>query len=371
MNEKLINSKIIKFSTVCLGNLINTFCTDEEVELDKDSYISVNGYSTSLKNFKLKKNTKNIVTRKDLLRYFLDQFSDLKFQNIDNDEDEDNGKNLKELFNLEENFKNGKLFITYINDMFNESFNNNENDKKKILENVFNNRTLKLNLKTDTYINIDYNNWCYKLNKEFQDKLDNVNNEIKVYFNVKQIKELMKDKGFDESKISIKDDKGSESEDNSIPDCNEIYVDYKDINNYLEPATAEIEFVAGEGFELEDSFIKNYNIDFVKENILNKTLINKYIYDKYHLNDENCTIEYKDNNDNKEYSICPEYYKLIDGAKLKITINAKIHGFTKEKNPQKQQDQKSKEQKKNSNDSTNQEEPKKGGYCNNCNNCNK
>ena len=265
MVKKIINNKIFKFSSITGGSLINTFCSEDVIVLNEYSYITVDGYRTSLEGFELKKNENKIETRNDLLEYFLSKFSDLEFNDVDNGEDEDNGKKLDDIFKLKQSFANKKLLISNINGMFKESFNDDESDKKKILDNVFKNKELCLTLKTESEVEINCDD-CYKLNNEFQKKLEEVNKEIETYFNIGQIKSLMQKKGFEKAKISINDGK-YEFEDDVICGNRIICVDYKDnINNYLKPKTAEIESIAGDGLIL-DKNVKKYKIDFLKDSI--------------------------------------------------------------------------------------------------------
>jgi len=246
MIEKLKCNKLLIFSSITTQSSINTFCAEDEIVLSNKSYIDVNGYSTSLKGFKLKKNNKKITNGSELLIYFLNNFSNLKFYNVDDSEDEDNGKKLDEIFDLEEHYNNGKLFIININGMCKESFNNIEDDKTKFLDDVFKKRELCLILRTykEVKIKLDFH---HKLKKEFENKLIEVNNKIKSSFNVGQIKDLMGSKGFERDKISINDGKNEFKDDDTL-NIATIWVDYKDA---LEPKTAEIEFIAGDDLVLD------------------------------------------------------------------------------------------------------------------------
>jgi len=212
--------------------------------------------------------------------------------------------------------------------MFKESISNVEGDKEKILNNVYDNRNLQLVLKTTSIVRISFDNRYYKLNNNFQNKLNAVNYEIKSYFNVGQIKSLMIKKGFKKDEISIKDDEGNEYEDNIIPNCAYIDVQYKDdIKNYLESKTVKIEFLAVSGLVLDRE--KDYVIDFFKDNITKDTKILKFITDKFKkLLDKNCKIKYFNFNEKKIYDV-NENDKFEDGDIIIITINEEISGFTK------------------------------------------
>lgn len=106
-----MNKKIFKFSSITVGSLINTFCSESIIELNNNSYIIVDGFKTSLKGFKLKKNEGKIKNGTQLLKYFLNQFSNFQFKNDDDDDDKDNGKKLEEVFKLQKAFNNYKLWL--------------------------------------------------------------------------------------------------------------------------------------------------------------------------------------------------------------------------------------------------------------------
>ena len=283
----------------------------------------------------MKKNKKEITTGKDLLRYFLDNFSDLKFNDVNNDSDEDNGKNLKDLFKLEERFENNELIITSINGKYDVFFSVSKEDKDKILKDIFDNKKLELEL--ITYYEIEINtDFRYKLKKEFQEKLKKVNNEIKTFFNVGQIKNLMQEKGFERSKISIKNETGEEIDDNLFILDYKIrvnYIDNTDIYDDFKPKTAKIEFIAGNDLAL-DKNAKNCEIDFVKDSITKDTTIFDFITNKFKgLSDKNCKIEYF----NYEYKIWKDVKEgdgFEDEDKIRITINAEVKDYTIKKNTQ-------------------------------------
>ena len=304
-----------------------------EIELNKNSYISVNGYTTSLEGFKLKKNKEEIKDEENLTKYFMDIFSTFKFNNIEDSKDTYNNKSLDEVFNFKEKFKDKNLFIININDLFNKIKPDNKENIKAILDNVFTKGELCLIFKTFQKVLIEPD-LPYKLKKEFKNKLEEVNNEIKSYFNIRQIKDLMANKGFTKDKISINDN-GIELEDNFVYKYNNYYVNYNDdIDNYLEPATAEIEFIPGNGL-VTDKNAKNYKIDFLKDNINNNTKIFDFITNKFKgLSDKNCKIEYFNSEDNT-WNDVDEGDGFYDEDKIRITINAEVKGFTIKKNPQK------------------------------------
>ena len=333
MIEKLKYNKLLKFSSITIVSSINTFCAEEEIVLNKNSFITINTFTTSLAGFKLKKNKEEIKTRKDLLEYFLDNFSDLVFNNVDDSEDFSNGEKLEALFNLQYHYNNNELFIININGKCKESFNNIEDDKTKSLDDVFTNSELRLILQTykEVKIKLDF---PHKLKKEFEDKLKNVNGDLEGSFNVGEIKDLMEEKGFERDKIIINDGK-NEFEDDDILNIAKIYVDYKDdINNYSEPKTAEIEFIAGDGLVL-DKIEKKHKIDFVKDSITEDTTIFDFIRNKFKgLVHKNCKIEYFVSRDDTWYDVDGNH-TFADEYKIKITINEEISDFTKKKNIEK------------------------------------
>jgi len=118
MIKKLKYNKLLIFSSITVGSSINTFCAEDTIELNDNSFITVDGFEMSLKGFKLKKNKEEIKDEENLTKYFMNIFSTFKFNNVKNSEDYYNGKTLDETFNLKETFDNNNLFIYDINNLF-------------------------------------------------------------------------------------------------------------------------------------------------------------------------------------------------------------------------------------------------------------
>jgi len=322
MVKELMNKKIFKFSSITTISSLNICAVNWEI---KNGSITIENDYYKFQSFNINNTTYKAPCVEDRGNYnnlcnYLSGLFDFIF----------NGKKLKDSFG---DFNNYILFSVNNINLFNRDLNNFDFDP---LINFQNNYNLHINLIKKPCVRIQYNSFYYRYKNDFNEKISNINKAIAnlKFLTIKDFKQKLINQGIGLTKFNIK----YVFYDNEINDDVNfviypvILIYNGDYSDYFEPCKTEIEFIAGNGLELDDNYKNGDEIVFVKENINNKTLIKTHIFKKYNgLNNSNCTIEYKDKRDCPNYGPCGDNFVFYDGQNLKITINAEISGFTKKK----------------------------------------
>ena len=330
MTKKNINTKYFKFSSVILLNSFNTYCSDDSIKLKIGSFIQVNDSKRFIR-FELKKPTDNIEKIEQLLKYVVETFSSIVYENTDGGSDDENGKTLDEIFGLTKFYNNGNLQIVELN-----GYDLNDCNIAEVIKEIFTKGELEIKLIAG-HVNVDY----YGSRKIKDDLLNyffnNVLNEIKVSYSIKQIKNILKNFFGEESvlKIYYEDGTGNyyEYKDNTYLRNNILYLFTNNLD-CLTSKTAEIELKAGKEFFLVNN-IEKFQINFVDDKIEQETQISTFIKDKYHQLsiDDNCVIEYQ--NDKGEWGKVENYHVFDDNDRIRVTINKEISDIIEKKDPNK------------------------------------
>ena len=322
MTKKLINSKIIKFSSITTISSLNICAVNWKIV---NGSIQIENYNYEFQTYNFNNTTYKapgciFQNYNDLYNYLSGLFD---FAN-------DKKKTIKD---SNGDFNNYILFS--VNNIYLFNYNLDKFDFNPLLD-FQENGNLNIKLIRKPYVRIQYDSNNYRYKDDFSKKIDNINKDI---VNLKSLtigefKQKLVAQGIDIKKFDFKYlFYSDEINDNVNFVIYPVKLIYKgDYSDYFEPYKTEIEFIAGNGLELDESFKKDDEIVFVKEKINNKTLIKTHIFEKYNgLKDTNCTIEYKDKRDILNYVTCENGWVFYDGQKIKITINSEIPGFTKKK----------------------------------------
>ena len=330
----LNNKKIFILSSSCLLCFTNIFCSDK-ITLSKDSYVDIRDYNISLKNVIINKpDISKIKNVEDLFKYFVENIKNVKFVNLDDDSDEDNGKILEDVFKLYE--RKFKIGIEGQGELYNDKLQFN-GDIKNILNSIISTKTLKLILEIPYTVSFDYG-FLYRLKKQYYEGLDEINRDIFVkQLSVSELKKLLKSKGFNVDEIKFYDDLDEKKEkkelkDDYIFDFSEIIVVLKDIGNYIEEIKVKVEIKAGDGYELTtEEKLKEYKftelgINNEDDNNILKILKNSKCFS--YLKGKKYEYIYKEDGKIKEVKddfVFEEYSYIL------ITINDEIEGICKKK----------------------------------------
>ena len=322
MVKELMNKKIFKFSSVTTISSLNICASDWNIS--KGSIIIENDYC-NLQSFNINNTTYKAPCKDDRYNYnnLCNYLSGLfNFP--------DNGKKLKDSFGDFNNY-----ILTWVNkcDLRTYYLRKFNFDALSDFDQFW---VLHVRLIKKPRVRIVYDSFKYRYKFVFFKKIESINKGIVNLNNltIGDFKKKLTSNGISLDKFNIGYlEYSNEVDDNVDFVTNPVILKPKgDCSDYFEPCKTEIEFIAGNGLELDDKYKNGDEIVFVKENIIPNTNIKNYIFKKYNgLNNSNCTIEYKDKRDCPNYGPCGDNFVFYDGQNLKITINAEISGFTKKK----------------------------------------
>ena len=338
MINKFLNNKIILIISILFSaNINNINCGDdkEQIELQKDSFITINGYKLDISGAKFTEEeiNKNFDKEEKIINFIFEKFGD-KVINLP----KSNTRKLKNLCEIT------NLIIFPWNSGNSYKFFNDSKQKEKLFEafwkNIKKDKKMNITLKNKPSITVKKIDYKYYMKKEIKEAFTEINNKIKKYNYVTLdiIKKLnpknkLSKKSIDDNDIVVYKNKNKKYKDTEIiktPD-NSIIITLSNFEKYYNKISATIEYVIPENLELEENIIKT--VDSIEDNFQSDDIyIHKFFKKKYGLeHNKNCVLEGFSYSQNKYVKIDKEDACFFLGTKIKITINEEIPRVTKKK----------------------------------------